>query len=191
MFLPEDPTRAASAPDFQTVLSPSTLLHRLYNCSRHQPDRAGTIDTTEDKSTPPVKLEIVRPAFRRWIFVGMVNISDAALKWMATNILVKKWFDHSLSPVDPVWILGQHQSLSSSLFLASSSTSMSSLCLASSIPQYSRWKWKLFPQCFYESGKDPFLLSNTYRKNLILIKLYNMVDFATSCSFHRFAWHLQ
>ena len=24
----------------------------------------------------------------------MVNISDAALKWMATNILVKKWFDH-------------------------------------------------------------------------------------------------
>ena len=93
-IMPEDPTRAASAPDFRTVLSPSTLLHRLYNCSRHQPDRAGTIDTTEHKNTPPVKLEIERPAFRRWIFVGMVNISDAALKWIATNILVKKWFDH-------------------------------------------------------------------------------------------------
>lgn len=89
--MPEDPTRAASAPDFQIVLSPSTpLLHRLYNCSRHQPDRAGTIDTTEERNTPPVKLEIVRPAFGSGIFVGMVNISDAALKWMATNILVKK-----------------------------------------------------------------------------------------------------
>ena len=95
MFMPEDPTRAASAPDFQTVLSPSTpVLHRLYNCSRRQPDRAGTIDTTDHKNTPPVKLWILRPAFRRWIFVGMVNISDAALKWTATKILVKKWFDH-------------------------------------------------------------------------------------------------
>ena len=67
------------------------------------------------------------------------------------------WF---LSPVDPVWILELHQSLSSSLYLASLSTSMSSLCLASSIPRYSRWKWKLFPQCFSESVQHPFLFSN-------------------------------
>ena len=63
--MPEDPTRAASAPDLRTVLRPSTPpLHRLYNCSRHQPDRAGTIDTTQHENTPLVKLEIVRPAFR-------------------------------------------------------------------------------------------------------------------------------